>query len=223
MISILLVTKRPDFLEHAIEQIRSQGYPAKELVTVLHGDDFDLEAFAKLTDGCDFPTTTVQQPATVTFGDCLNTAIDHATGDLITKMDDDDYYGPNHLRDLVTALHYSQADIVGKRTNFTIFGQLAVAGLWNEMWTEINSPHLPGATMLARLNSSRRSGSPVSRGVDSDLLRRTLDSGADTYSTHPFNFVRVRHDDHTFTRSDAEFFQKTTAITRAFEVPEAYL
>ncbi len=71
VVSILLVTKRPDYLEHAVAQIRAQRYGSKELVAVLHGDDFDLEAFAELTASCDFPTTTIQQPSTATFGDCL--------------------------------------------------------------------------------------------------------------------------------------------------------
>jgi hypothetical protein len=222
-VSILLVTKRPDYLEHAVEQIRSQRYESKELIMVLHGDDFDLEEIAGLTARCDFPTITIQQPASATFGDCLNVGIDHASGQLLTKMDDDDYYGPNHLTDLITALHYSQADIVGKRTNFTIFEDLDVAGLWNGDWTEIESSHLPGATMLARkeLFDTYRFAR-LRRGVDSDLLQRTRDAGALTYSTHPYNFVRVRHDDHTFTRSDAEFFQKTINLTREFSPEDAF-
>jgi hypothetical protein len=223
-ISILLVTKRPDFLEHAIAQIRSQVYPVKELVTVLHGDDFDLEAFAALTDTCDFPTVTVQQPSSMTFGDCLNTAIDHATGDLISKMDDDDYYGPNHLTDLVTALHYSQADIVGKRTNFVIFEGLGVGGLWNGEWTEVFSRHIPGATMLTRAALLRQFRfRRLSGGVDSDLLWRTRNRGATHHASHPYNFVRVRHDDHTFMRSDAEFLQKTERLKRDFEPADVYL
>jgi hypothetical protein len=223
-VSILLVTKRPDFLEHAISQIRSQAYPVKELVTVLHGDDFDLEVFAALTDTCDFDTVTVQQPSSMTFGDCLNTAIDHATGDLISKMDDDDYYGPNHLNDLVTALHYSQADIVGKRTNFTIFESLELAGLWNGDWTEVPSSHLPGATMLMRTALLKRFRfGRLGHGVDTGLLRRARRRGADTYSCHPYNFVRVRHGDHTFGRSDAEFLEKTERLERGSVPPNVYI
>jgi glycosyltransferase involved in cell wall biosynthesis len=223
-ISILLVTKRPDFLEHAIAQIRSQVYPVKELVTVLHGDDFDLDEFAELTASCDFPTVTVQQPSSMTFGDCLNTAIDYATGDLISKMDDDDYYGPNHLTDLVIALHYSQADIVGKRTNFVIFEGLGVGGLWNGEWTEVFSRHIPGATMLTRAALLRQFRfRRLSGGVDSDLLWRTRNRGATHHASHPYNFVRVRHDDHTFMRSDAEFLQKTERLKRDFEPADVYL
>jgi hypothetical protein len=224
LISILLVTKRPDFLEHAIEQISSQSYPAKELVIVLHGDNFDLDHLGELTAMCDFPTVIIQKPDTLTYGDCLNTAIDNASGDLVTKMDDDDYYGPHHLTDLTTALHYSQADIVGKRTNFTMFENLGVSGLWNGQWTERSSSHLPGATMLASsaLFESFRFGR-VGHGVDTNLLRRARTEGSSAYSTHPYNFVRVRHGDHTFARSDAEFLQSTDALKREFSPREAYV
>jgi hypothetical protein len=224
LISILLVTKRPDFLEHAIEQISSQSYLAKELVIVLHGDDFDLDYLRGLTATCDFPTTIIQKPGTIPYGDCLNAAIDNASGDLVTKMDDDDYYGPHHLTDLTTALHYSQADIVGKRSNFTIFEDLGIGGLWNGEWTEKPSNHLPGATMLApsALFEFFHFGR-VGHGVDTNLLRRARIAGSSTYSTHPYNFVRVRHGDHTFTRSDVDFLQKTERLERNLSPKSVYI
>ena len=222
-VSILLVTKRPDFLEHAFTQIASQVYPHKELVVVLHGDDFDLDEVKAMADTTGIPVTVDQCPSTTTYGDCLNTAIDLATGDIVTKMDDDDYYGPNHINDLTTALHYSQADIVGKRSNFTMFMNLEVAGLWNADWTEISSRHLPGATMLMRgevlrsLKFGRLRG-----GVDSDVLKRGRPLGSATYSTHPYNFVRVRQGDHTFTRPDEEFLEHTIGITKEFRPEDVF-
>ena len=52
----------------------------------------------------------------------------------------------------------------------------------------------------------------VSHGIDSDLLLRSEAVGAARYSTHPFNFVRVRHGDHTYEKADAEFLKRTVLL-----------
>ncbi|MBK5269310.1 MAG: methyltransferase domain-containing protein, partial [Acidimicrobiia bacterium] len=113
-ISILFVTNRPEFLLHAYTQIRQQNYPNLELITVLHGDTIDTSQAHQLAETLGHPNTILTAPTSWTLGDCLNHATHHATGHLITKMDDDDYYAPDHLTDLTTARTYSQADLVGK-------------------------------------------------------------------------------------------------------------
>ena len=54
----------------------------------------------------------------LTLGDALNAGVETANGELVTKMDDDDYYSIEHLWDLVLALEYSGADLVGKGAEF---------------------------------------------------------------------------------------------------------
>ena len=95
--------------------------------------------------------------------------------------------------------------------------------VWKGEWTETESSHLPGATMLARreLFDQYRFGL-LSGGVDTNLLQRVRSVGGSTYSTHPYNFVRVRHGDHTFTRSDAVFFQNLIGLTSTFSSEDAY-
>ena len=49
-----------------------------------------------------------------TLGEALQACSDRAEGALVTKMDDDDVYGPEHVWDLVLARQYSGAQVVGK-------------------------------------------------------------------------------------------------------------
>ena len=42
--------------------------------------------------------------ADVLFGDVLRAATDAAAGDVVVKMDDDDWYGPDVVADLLAAL-----------------------------------------------------------------------------------------------------------------------
>ena len=51
-------------------------------------------------------------------GKALNAGIEAASGEVITKMDDDDWYGREHLWDLMLALEYSGAELVGKGAEF---------------------------------------------------------------------------------------------------------
>src|SRR5262249_8980124 len=39
-LSVVLAVNRPTYLEHAIEQVNHQSYEPRELVIVLHGEDF---------------------------------------------------------------------------------------------------------------------------------------------------------------------------------------
>ena len=62
----------------------------------------------------------------LTLGDALNAGVEASRGELVTKMDDDDYYSTEHLWDLVLALEYSGADLVGKAAEFVYLEEIDV-------------------------------------------------------------------------------------------------
>jgi SAM-dependent methyltransferase len=213
VVSIMFVTNRPDFLEHAYTQIQNQEYPHKELITVLHGDDFDPDLAKHLNTTCDFPTTLIQAPTKWTLGDCLNTAIDHATGDLLTKMDDDDYYGKHHLTDLTQTRHYTNADIIGKPAEFVYLSHLDLTVFRETNATERFNGHIggPTITMTSRAAHELRF-SLVRSGVDVTLYERARPLGYTLYSTHPFEFVLNRHGaGHTWDPDDSHFLEVARA------------
>ena len=47
-----------------------------------------------------------------------NRGVAAASGQVLTKMDDDDHYGPHYLSDQLHALAYSGADVVGKQAHY---------------------------------------------------------------------------------------------------------
>lgn len=51
-------------------------------------------------------------------GSMLHLLAERADGRYVSKWDDDDIYGPDHLLDLVLAHDYSNADLVGKGAEF---------------------------------------------------------------------------------------------------------
>ncbi len=205
-ISIIHSTSRPDYLEHAIANIKSQTYPNIELLLILHGSGFNIKKVKKVLSSCDFPIEVIQRPKTSLFGDNLNIAVDKAVGELVTKMDDDDWYGPEHLEDLYLAYSYSGADIVGKWGNFVYLQNSNRMISFATQREEKYVHQLPGATILAskEMLQKVRFGR-VKRAIDSELHRRLAMRGGRLYSTHRYNFIRVRHDNHTYEREDDAF------------------
>ena len=109
---MIVATNRPTRLEHVTAQFNHQSYQPRELVMVLHGDRFPSDTEEGLEQLVEGPLTVVRVSSTATLGDALNAGTDAASGELITKMDDDDWYGPEHLWDLVSAAEYSGAELV---------------------------------------------------------------------------------------------------------------
>ncbi len=69
-----------------------------------------------------------------------------------------------------------------------------------------------GAADLRRFRFQR-----VRRHVDTDLLLRIRSAGGSLYSTHRFNFTRVRHDSHTFDREDQYFIDHSVDMKDGFD------
>jgi hypothetical protein len=222
-ISILLATKRPENLDQALANVTAQNWPNKELLVILHGEgNFDLDQIRKLTSRLPYPTQILPCPSTWTLGDCLNTGLHHATGTYISKMDDDDHYGPNHLLDLHTAHDYSNADVTGKWANIVYLATRNLTIDYQAIKTESFGRHLPGATMLARREVlARYRFSRVNRSIDSTLWSRMKSDDLRLYSTHRFNFIRVRHGEHTFVSGDESFLAASTGFLRKGEDHEA--
>ncbi len=76
-----------------------------------------------------------------------------AEGELVTKWDDDDWYGPHHLEDLIDALRYSGADLVGKAAEFVRLEQLDLTIRRFRLGAESYSSTIAGGTLLLRRSS----------------------------------------------------------------------
>ena len=211
-ISTIMSTRRPDLVMKALKQYKAIVYPKKELLLVLHGKGFDTEAIKAETDKLKQAVKIFEVGEKSIFGENLNLALDAATGEYVTKMDDDDCYGPNIYQDLLAAYQYSRATFVGKRCNVTYLEDSDVVVTFFGGWEETFGPHLPGHSFLTRtaLLKQIRFGR-VKRAIDSELWRRVETRGGTLYSTHNLNFVRVRHgQEHTYDATDEEFIANST-------------
>lgn len=207
-ISIILSTNRPDYIKHAIENVKKQKEVDVELVLILHGGAFDKTAIKTMLKKSGLAYQLLSLPADMRFGECLNKGLDASTGYFITKFDDDDYYGEYHLLDLVVAMDFSNATVVGKWGHFVYLNDSKEMLNYQLDRTEIYGGHIPGGTFLMKRSTldEFRFGR-VRNAIDSELWDRIKAAGGRLYSTHRYNYVRVRHEDNTWS-ADIDFFKE---------------
>lgn len=201
-VTAVLVSRRPDRAVAAVAALAAQTYPALEVVVALHGVDATDDQHKQLA-AHPVPVRVATFPAGQAFGDVLGAASGIGSGSLLTKVDDDDHYGPEHIWDLVLARHYSSATVVGKGAEFVHLETHDVT-VRRRMGSELYTDVVAGGTMLLSRGDLEEVGGwrPLARSVDRGLLDRILAAGGLVYRTHGFGFLYTRHDEgHTW---DAE-------------------
>ena len=205
LVSILLASKRPGFLSWAIANVAKQTYPRLELVLALHGDGF-VDVPERI-NALRHPVKVLHLPASESLGGVLNAATETSSGALVTKMDDDDLYGADHLWDLVLAREYSQAHLVGKWLEFVYLAKRQITTRrFSDHGERYQASGPAGGTMLLSRHDLHRFGGwpDVKRGVDTALANNILRAGGAIYRTHALGFILVRHGDgHTWDNADA--------------------
>ena len=194
-VSVLLATRRPAMLARALASVARQSYPELELVLALHGEGFDGDALERGLAAMRSAVRVVRVGAARPLGTVLNAATAAASGLLLTKMDDDDAYGADHVWDLVLAHAYSGAALVGKAIE-TVY--LGAAGRTVRRTVEPAESFVDalagGALLIARHDLARVGGwRRVPAGVDRALVEDVRRAGGAVYRTHGRGFMLVRH------------------------------
>lgn len=203
-VSAVLVSRRPHLVASMVEQVSRFAYPHLEIVVGLHGapppQGLREAAF-------DRPLSVYEFPAEWAFGSVLNATTAHASGALITKIDDDDFYGPDHLWDLVAAHTYSGATLVGKATT-VVYLEALDATVRRVFGTRETFTHrVAGSTMLVSKDDLSQLGgwAAIPRAVDTALINAVRKQGGTIYQPHDIGYLYVRSKDpHAHTWSAAE-------------------
>lgn len=193
-VSIVLATRRPEQLDFALQQVaRQRGVDSLELVLAPHGFEADAARVAELL-GDHVALQVVGQPETTLFGDVLAAAAGAATGDVVLKMDDDDWYAPDVVADLLRARAYSGAELVGMPAEFHYLAEPDLTVKRGHP-SEFYARFVAGGTMMIDRDLLREVGSfrPVRKYVDAQLLAGVFAAGAAVYRTHGLGYVLRRN------------------------------
>ncbi len=211
-VSAVLLTNRETHLTHSMQQIAKLDYPNLQVVVGLHGLELTSARIAELKDLAGREIEFISISSNLSFGAAMQLVSQSADGELITKMDDDDYYGSNHLWDLVLARMYSGAQVVGKALDWIYLEGEDTTVFRPTYAAEKYSFFVAGGTILiSRADLDAVGGwRPVSKSIDRALLESVKQVGGLIYRTHGLGYIYVRHlAPHTASVSSEHFLSKT--------------
>ena len=215
-VSIVLATERPQLVEFALAQIAAQSYPHLEVVVGCHGFELEKSLIASSRQSLD-NLKILSCSREKNLGEVLAELVSHSDGDLISKWDDDDWYDIDHILDLVLAMRYSGAEIVGKAAEF-IYSELLDLTLRRfSIGAENFSTTIAGGTILTskEVITDVLGGWPSApRRVDRLLIDGVLKAGGLCYRTHGFGYVLRRGVDpmaHTWDQGIGYFLAASVA------------
>ena len=212
-VSVVMATRRPDLLEHALGQVaRQRGVDRIELVLAPHGFEVDAARLAELGNG-----STVEQiprPADELFGDVLHAAATAASGDVVVKMDDDDWYAPDALADLLLAREYSGAELVGMPDD-VYYVEPSDQTIRLGQPSEVYRQFVAGGTLMVDRGLLHAVGGfrSVRRHVDAELIAAVRAAGGATYRAHGLGYVLRRTDSGHTWQTDLDELRSRAAET----------
>lgn len=206
-ISVVTCTNKPSFLGTMFENYKRQRWGNKEWIIVVNSDRADLSRYKQMAAKLK-QVRVYRLSARFTLGACLNFASALAKHSYIAKLDDDEYYAPNYLLDMMRVFQKSGADVVGKRAYFIhLSGKRMLIQRFYAQNQFVSI--LAGGTLVYKKKVWRRvKFSNRSLGEDVRFCKDCRRKGFKLYAGDRYNFCalrRKRPNSHTWKKSDKQF------------------
>lgn len=199
-VSVVLSTVRPDDLTSILSQIKLQSLKSFELLIGLHAIQLNAQHKTLVSQlnkrGIKVRVEKYSQESTL--GTILTDLARKSSGDFVAKMDDDDYYGPDHLRDLVDAIIDKEADVVGRAMNYVYLEPLELTvrrfGVQGTQAVELWSDWVCGGTILVSRAAGESAGwfGNGTTAVDRYLLSHVTENGGKIWRTFGAGYIYKR-------------------------------
>lgn len=215
-VTVLIPSRRPAYIASAVRQALAQANANIEIIVGLHGFSVDEVLRSNPWLASEPSVRLVSFDSRMLLGEILNGLSEKADGNLIAKMDDDDLYSRHHIEDLVAALEYSGAELVGCKAEF-IYLEGSNTTIQRRPNSEKYGASVTGGTiMLPRQVLRDVAGwSGVGTAEDRLLQANVKLIGGRVYRTHGLNYVMRRGDGmraHTWKPSH-DFFARDAVIS----------
>lgn len=220
MVSIITCTNREEFIENVFNNYEQQTWQDKELIIVLNKDSMNIDKWIEKAKN--YPNVFVYQlHEKATLGDCLNYGVFRASGEIIAKFDDDDYYGPNYLSNAMAAFQNKDVMVAGKGSYYIYFkNKKALVFVSN---TENSfADTVAGASLIFRKQVFYYVRfEKVNRAEDYFFIDECKKAGINIYSLDRHDFAVIRHntENHTWKISDEDLMEwgELVAYTENFQ------
>ncbi|MFC5650042.1 glycosyltransferase family 2 protein [Paenibacillus solisilvae] len=220
MVTVIACTMRPAFMDNLFANYDRQLWKNKEMIIVLNNDSMDLDLWTERAK--QYPENEVRVfklPESYTLGKCLNYAISHAKNGVITKFDDDDYYGPKYLRESMRAIKKGKASIIGKHTSYLYFEEKRALMVFRSGGEWQYQRSIKGGTLLFWKSVWKKVKFPENKlvGTDSGWIGRCRSRGIRIYSVSKKHYVCIRRkntDSHTQKKSTKNYMSHCKFVRR---------
>jgi len=218
-VSVLVSTLRADDLSNLLDQLQTQTLSTFELILGLHNVELSISHKRQIAQLKRRKINVIVEKYSQdkTLGMILSSLASQSSGDYIAKMDDDDYYGPDHLRDLVDAAIDTGADVVGRAMNYIYLEplQLTVRRFTPQgtQAVELWSDWVCGGTILAKSDVAKAAGwfGEGSTAVDRYLLSNVLNNGGKIWRTFGAGYIyRRTFTFHTYVTNYSRYLNRAT-------------
>jgi hypothetical protein len=218
-LSVLVSTIRSDDLTSLLSQLMNQSLPTFEVRLGLHGIELSANHKKQISALNRRKVKTVVQKfeADNTLGTILSSLASGSNSEFIAKMDDDDFYGPEHLRDLLDAAIDTGADVVGRAMNYIYLEPLDVTlrkfGRGSMQTVEHFSDWICGGTILAKRTSAQAAGwfGDGKSAVDHYLLSGVTNNGGKIWRTYGAGYIYRRgFTPHTYVTNYSKYLNNVS-------------
>lgn len=215
-ISVICCTNRDNTKSSILNNYLAQTFPNKELIIILNNNQLSIESWKKYFAGYD-DISIYKIDQSTSLGNCLNFGVSKSKYPIISKFDDDDYYGKEYLLDSVKPFLYTDAMIVGKYTTYVYFKQHKLLAIRNPKRENRFSYRVEGSTLLFRKSLFNKINfRNKNLGEDIQLCKDCIAIGQKIFSNNKLHHVYIRHGNthkHTFGISDSMYINLCKKIT----------
>ena len=216
LVSIVIASNRPHFIDRIVKNVSRQVYPNIEVIIIAqnYNDQELLKLEQKLKDSSKVfrAIHVIKNDSEDTLGKRLNQGIALSQGEYVAKFDDDDFYFPNYLQDMLIPFKFGDYGIVGKKEIFIYLEGQNKTFVRYKGQRHMETDFLTGATLVfSRKALTQLSFGDLNRGEDSNILEQAKKLKIKTYVADPFNFVVYRSKElsnHTWQVEDKFFTDK---------------
>ena len=211
-VALICVTNRPENTSLMLGNLNRQFAPNREVVLVLNAPDFDESAIRRALQTFSRVTILERSPE-VPLGQCLNTAMANTDARVVAKFDDDDCYGTNYLDDMVSALSWSGAAVVGKHSYLAYLESenVSILRFPGHEWSFTG--YIAGGTIVVdRQAVPKISFQHQTLGEDTSFIADVEKQGGLILSTGAMGFVQLRHGANTWVKENVEFKKNSSVI-----------
>ena len=213
-IAVLMASRRPDDLRNALLDLRAQTLPTFEVHLGLHGFNLDAPLKSEITklQNRKVKVFVHNFDSTETLGSMLTSLAAGTRTKYVTKMDDDDFYGSEHLHDLLDCIIVRGCEVVGKAMNYIYLEPLDLtvrrANSTGVSAFELFSDWVCGGTIMVERSAGEKAGwfGSGKSAVDTFLLQNVSRNGGKIWRTFGAGYIyRRRKGDHTYGTNFAKY------------------